>query len=52
MAITGALVATGFAPVPVADGSFSLADGARRRLPRVLHRLNGSRDLVVSLAES
>jgi hypothetical protein len=51
MAITGALVATGYAPLPVADGGFPLADRARRRLARALRQLDGSRDLVLTLAE-
>jgi len=50
-AITGALVRTGFASTPIGDGGFSLADGARRRLARLVRTLDGSRDLVIDLAE-
>jgi hypothetical protein len=50
-AITGALTSTGFAPNPVDDGGYSLADGARRRLEQVCRRLDGSRELVIELAE-
>jgi hypothetical protein len=44
---------TGFAPVPVpvGDGNYSLADGARRRLEQACRRLDGSRALVIELAE-
>jgi hypothetical protein len=44
---------TGFAPVPVpvGDGNYSLADGARRRLEQACRRLDGSRALVIALAE-
>jgi hypothetical protein len=49
-AITGALVRTGFAPTPAGDGGFSFADGARR-LARLVRTLDGSRDLVIDLAE-
>jgi hypothetical protein len=51
MAITSALIATGYAPTPVGDGGFGLADGARRRLQRVCRSLDGSRALVIELAE-
>jgi hypothetical protein len=51
-AITGALIRTAFAPAPVGDGGFSsLADSARRRLARLIRALDGSRDLVIELAE-
>jgi hypothetical protein len=50
-AITGALTSTGFAPNPVGDGGWSLADGARRRLEQACRRLDGSRALVIALAE-
>jgi hypothetical protein len=50
-AITGALTSTSFAPAPVGDGGWSLADGARRRLERACRRLDGSRELVITLAE-
>jgi hypothetical protein len=51
MSITGALVATGYAPAPAGVGGFSLADSARRRLARLVRELDGSRDLVIALAE-
>jgi hypothetical protein len=51
MAVLGAMTATGFAPAPAVDGGFSPADGARRRLARVCASLDGSRDLVIALAE-
>jgi hypothetical protein len=51
MAMLGAMTATGFAPVPAVDGGFSPADGARRRLAQVYASLDGSRDLVIALAE-
>jgi hypothetical protein len=35
----------------VGDGGWSLADGARRRLEQACRRLDGSRDLVIELAE-
>jgi hypothetical protein len=50
-AITGALTSTGFAPNPVGDGGWSLADGARHRLSRICRGLDGSRALVIELAE-
>jgi hypothetical protein len=50
-AITAALTSTSFAPAPVGEGGWSLADGARRRLRRVCRSLDGSRDLVIELAE-
>jgi hypothetical protein len=51
-AITGALTSTGFVPnPPVGEGGWSLADGARRRLEQVCRRLDGSRALVIELAE-
>jgi hypothetical protein len=50
-AILGAMVGTGFAPPPVGNGGWSLADGARRRLERLCRRLDGSRELVIALAE-
>jgi hypothetical protein len=49
-AIIGAMVPTGFAPVPVGDGGRSLADQARRRLQKMCRQLDGSRSLVLSLA--
>jgi hypothetical protein len=49
-AITGAVVPTGF--VRREDARLAgLADQARRRLVRVCERLDGSRDLVIELAE-
>jgi hypothetical protein len=49
-AITGAAVPTGF--VRREDtGLAGLADGARRRLQRMCRSLDGSRDLVIELAE-
>jgi hypothetical protein len=50
-AITGALTSTGFAPNPVGAGGWSLADGARRRLEQACRRLDGSKGLVIELAE-
>jgi hypothetical protein len=50
-AITAAMVATGYTPNPVGDGGFGLADGARRRLQRMCRRLDGSRALIIELAE-
>jgi hypothetical protein len=50
MSITGALVPTGFVRPENATAS-GLADGARRQLERALRRLDGSRELVVALAE-
>jgi hypothetical protein len=52
-AINGALTGTSFAPARggVGDGGYSLADGARRRLQRMCRRLDGSRTLVIELAE-
>jgi hypothetical protein len=50
-AITGALTSAGVAPNPVGDGGYPLADGARRRLERACRRLDGSRELVIELAE-
>jgi hypothetical protein len=50
-AITGALVRTEFSPTPVGDGGFGLADGAQRRLARLVRALDGSRDLVIDLVE-
>jgi hypothetical protein len=47
-----ALVSVGYAPVPAATGSFGLADAARRRLARALSQLDGSRRLVIDLAEN
>jgi hypothetical protein len=35
----------------VGDGKSSIADQARRRLQRMCRRLDGSRELVISLAE-
>jgi hypothetical protein len=49
-AITGAAVPTGFARRQDA-GLAGLADGARRRLQRICRGLDGSRDLVIELAE-
>jgi hypothetical protein len=51
LSITSALIRTGYAPIPGADGGFGLAGPARRRLARALRRLDGSRDLVIQLAE-
>jgi hypothetical protein len=51
MAITSAMISTGYAPPPVGEGGFGLADGARRRLQRMCRNLDGSRDLVIDLAE-
>jgi hypothetical protein len=51
-AITSALTATGYASATVGDGGFGLADGARRRLQRVCRSLDGSRALVIELAEA
>jgi hypothetical protein len=48
MAITAAMVATGYASAPVGDGGFGLADSARRRLQQVCRSLDGSRALVSS----
>jgi hypothetical protein len=47
MALLGASTATGNPVIPVPHG----ADNARRQLTRALRRLDGSRDLVVALAE-
>lgn len=41
---------SGFGAVPTADDGASVADLARRRLGRVLRQLNGSTDLVLSIA--
>jgi hypothetical protein len=49
-AITGAAVPTGFVRREDA-GLAGLADQARRRLQRVCRSLDGSRDLVIALAE-
>jgi hypothetical protein len=49
-AITGAAVRTGFV-LPQDAVRAGLADGARRRLERVCERLDGSRELVIELAE-
>jgi hypothetical protein len=38
-------------PAPVGDGGYSLADQARRRSQKMCRRLDGSSDLVISLAE-
>jgi hypothetical protein len=46
-----ALIATGYALAPVGGGGFGLADGARRQLARLVRALDGSRDLVIDLAE-
>jgi hypothetical protein len=50
-AILAAASSPGFVSAPVGDGKSSLADQARRRLQRICRRLDGSRDLVISLAE-
>jgi hypothetical protein len=50
-AITGALISTGFAPVPVDSGNFGLGDQARRALQRACRTLDGSRALIIGLAE-
>jgi hypothetical protein len=50
-AITGALVSTGFAPVPASGGNFGLGDQARRALQRACRTLDGSRRLIIGLAE-
>jgi hypothetical protein len=49
--ITGAAVPTAFFR-PTNDPASGLADGARRQLERALRRLDGSRDLVVALADN
>src|SRR4029077_369427 len=49
--IVGGLVRTGFAPTPTGAAGSGLADAARRRLERVCRSLDGSRALVVDLAE-
>ena len=51
LSITGALVRTGYTPVPGTDGGFAPAVRARRQLVRALRQLDGSRDLVIDLAE-
>jgi hypothetical protein len=48
--ITGAAVPTGFVR-PHNETASGLADGARRQLARPLQQLDGSRSLVVALAE-
>jgi hypothetical protein len=50
-AITGALISTGFAPVPVDSVNFGLGDQARRALQRACRTLDGSRALIIGLAE-
>jgi hypothetical protein len=50
-ALLAAASSQGFVPIPVGDSGFSLADQARRRLERLCRKLNGSRDLVITLAE-
>jgi hypothetical protein len=51
-AITSALVTTGYVAAPVtADIGFALADNARKSLAQALRQLDGSRDLVIALAE-
>jgi hypothetical protein len=47
--IIAAMTRKSYAPVPEADGGFSLADAARRQLARALSRLDGSRALVLAL---
>ena len=49
-AITTAMVSS-FAPTPVSAGGFGLAEAARRRLERACQRLDGSRALVIAVAE-
>jgi hypothetical protein len=49
--ITGAAVPTAFFR-PTNDTSSGLADGARRALGRALRQLDGSRALIVALAEN
>jgi hypothetical protein len=51
MSIIGAMVPTGFVRPPDSAAS-GLADGARRQLLRALSRLDGSRNLVIALAEN
>jgi hypothetical protein len=50
-AILAAASSPGFVPAPVGDGKSSLADQARRRLQRMCRSLDGSRALVIELAE-
>jgi hypothetical protein len=50
-AILAAASSPGFVPAPVGDGKSSPADSARRRLERLCRKLDGSRDLVITLAE-
>jgi hypothetical protein len=50
-AILAAASSVSFVPVPTGDGRFSLADQARRRLQQICQRLDGSRALVIALAE-
>jgi hypothetical protein len=51
LSIVGAMVPTAFVR-PQNNTVAGLADGARRQLVRALNRLDGSRDLVVALAEN
>jgi hypothetical protein len=48
--IVGTSIPTGYVRIQN-DATSGLADGARRQLARALNRLDGSRSLVVSLAE-
>jgi hypothetical protein len=50
LSIVGALTPTGSVR-PVDSTTSGLADGARRQLERALRRLDGSRSLVIALAE-
>jgi hypothetical protein len=50
LSIVGAMVPTASVQ-PQNTTAAGLADGARRQLVRALHRLDGSRDLVIALAE-
>jgi hypothetical protein len=50
-AISAAASSVGFAPIPAGDGRFSLADQGRRQLERMCRCLDGSRELVIELAE-
>jgi hypothetical protein len=51
-AITAALVSVGYAAVPVTAGGFGLGDAARRALMRACRTLDGSRSLIIALAEN
>jgi hypothetical protein len=50
--IIGAMTATGFVAAPItANAAWGLADAARRQLMRACRELDGSRDLIIGLAE-